>query len=153
MTNETAQRLDRDEMLEKHVRARSSRWWRLWPLLFPGVDMSSCVVALRGVIYIPAGKTYEDLGVDVAVHESHHLKQQLEAGWLWWWIQYRLSRAFRMQQELEAYRMQYNFGVRIMPDFRGKTVYLFDLAAGMAGPTYGLGIDRDQAMKLIHDKH
>lgn len=145
--------MNRDETIDRYVRPRRSKLWALWRICFPGADMAQCVIAWRGAIYIPTGRGAHELGPDVAVHEAHHLKQQLRYGSSFmWWIKYRLSRKFRLQEELEAYRTQYLYGSRIIPDFKGRTIYLRELAEGMAGPTYGLGITIPQAMDLIYPK-
>ncbi len=136
------------------VRERISKLWWLWKVWFPGADMDNCAILFNGALYVPVG-TGRVLP-DILVHEIVHVKQcgpgVLNS--LRWHLKYRLSRTFRHEQELEAFRAQYSFFDRIQPQpsFREKTGYLRELATTFASPAYALGVDINKAMVLIANK-
>lgn len=70
------------------------------------------------------------------VHETVHMRQQLEMGIEEWWDKYIEDAEFRWEQEVEAYAHQYNFmkkacSNRVLKDF------LFSIASDLSSPIYG----------------
>jgi hypothetical protein len=80
---------------------------------------------------------------DVALieHERVHLDEQEAAGTVWWWAKYLLSRQFRQDAEVRAYRRQMELG--------GITV---ERAAHMLVTHYRLNIDLPTAIGLLQAK-
>lgn len=87
----------------------------------------------------------EELPADVLAHEAVHARQQ-EMPELWW-HRYLIDPVFRLDQELEAFAVQYNFVRRHMP--RAAKEALFDFADALSGPLYQLDIGHMQAELLI----
>jgi hypothetical protein len=65
----------------------------------------------KGII-ITYGDTVHSIGAlsqDLVVHEATHVKQQEAMGKDKWWDKYFEDKEFRLSQEVEAYRNQYQF--------------------------------------------
>lgn len=88
---------------------------------------------------------------DLKAHEAIHVGQQLEypGGIEAWWKRYLEDPAFRVEQEIEAYREQLKFVRRHVPD-RNKAFRIHDqLARDLSGPTYGHAIPYQTAFFRI----
>lgn len=91
-------------------------------------------------IYNPAGI---NVTLDLRAHEEVHevqqaaMKTMLSSGPKNWWKQYIKDPEFRFQQELEAYRAQYQFVKRTIKDRNQLNNYLTALARELTGPMYG----------------
>lgn len=70
-------------------------------------------------------------------HEQKHAEQMRAAGTLTWWARYLLSRDFRRQQEVEAYRVQIERGASL------------EGCARNLATLYSLGIDLPTARELL----
>lgn len=105
----------------------------------------------KGVIF-PYGDTIYckvDLNEEMMVHEMTHIRQQQKVGVETWWDMYLSDPAFRLTQEVEAYRNQYAFLKTVIKDrnklFREKHKILMHLSSSM----YGNIVSYTEAMNLI----
>lgn len=105
---------------------------------FAGVrDHKGAIFTYGDKIYAPNLAEESSLAAHHIVHESVHQRQQAAIGGPEvWWDNFIADPNFRAQQELEAYRAQYNFvknihGGRVLEDF------LFQLSCDLSGPMYG----------------
>ncbi len=81
-------------------------------------------------------------------HERVHSRQQ-GANPALWWERYLKDAEFRMEQELEAYREQYDFFSDVQKDRNIVAKFLHKLCLDLSGPMYGRCIDyRTARMKL-----
>lgn len=73
---------------------------------------------------------------DLIVHEETHTRQQGEdpAGW---WDRYLVDPAFRLEQEVEAYRNQYRFYCKNHKGRNERFNFLRIIASDLASPMYG----------------
>lgn len=107
--------------------------------------LPNTVFAYGDEIYSPATV---NLPPDLIVHEQTHFAQQRAAGGPdAWWRRYIDDPAFRLEQEIEAYRAQYSFCLSYSrPERRALLAHICkSLASGM----YGKLVTKDQARKLI----
>ena len=100
------------------------------------------------------GKIYNPfklpLSEDVVEHEKIHLIQQEETGGAAiWYGRYLRENSFRMEQELEAYRVQYNFIKTKVRDREQLHRILSSIAGTLSGPLYGECIDYTAAYQMI----
>jgi hypothetical protein len=72
---------------------------------FPEIDLTNAIFTYGDTVY---NAKPTDLNGQIEVHESVHIKQQ-ETGAEAWWNTYLSNETFRINQEAEAYRAQYNF--------------------------------------------
>ena len=80
------------------------------------------------------------------VHERVHMRQQYDPEA--WWAQYLIDPKFRYEQELEAYRAQYQF-IKKQGD-RGITfLFLRKLAQDFSSPIYGSIVTFRDALNAI----
>ena len=98
-------------------------------------------------IYYPDGKEPK-LPADVLVHEAVHIAQQ-ENSPSEWWNKYLSDPEFRLRQELQAYREQYQYCCAIVQDRNERARIAHRLAADLSGPAYGSMIDKIKALTLI----
>lgn len=94
------------------------------------------------------------LPADVEVHERVHLHQQgyTAEGARVWWERYLNEPKFRYAQELEAYRVQYQFLSKIIKDRNELARRLQVLAELLSGDMYGNIVTLDMALKVIAKK-
>lgn len=89
---------------------------------------------------------------DLLVHEQVHREQQAKAGGPEaWWARYLRDDAWRLQQELEAYRKQFAW-VSPRVSVRMRVQFLASIAADLASPMYGLGLTLEKAAALIRNR-
>lgn len=65
-----------------------------------------------------------------------------------WWNKYLLDKAFRLDQELEAYHHQYEW-VKNISNTKIAGEALLEMASNLSSPLYGLGLTYNQAEKQI----
>ena len=88
----------------KEVKAYPPNWAEIQRTLTPEKDTIYC---WGDTVYNPSGN---EIPEDVWVHEALHTKQQEQyASPAIWWSRYLLEPAFRLEQELDAYAVQYAF--------------------------------------------
>lgn len=83
------------------------------------------------------------------VHEVEHVKRQQVYGRDLWWERYLFDDAFRLYEELLAYRKEYQFIVRYIKDRNARFNYLYEMARNLSGDTYGKIISFSDALKEI----
>lgn len=103
------------------------------------------IFAWGDIIYNPSkGRVSKDL----IAHEEVHMEQQAGEP-VRWWKRYIAEDQFRLDQEVEAYRRQYQF---LCSQNRNRN-YQFQVLAAMAlllsGPMYGYLTSQSNAMELI----
>jgi hypothetical protein len=81
------------------------------------------------------------------VHEEVHEKQQGNDPESWW-ERYLIDESFRFNQELSAYKAQYNFLCKGI-DRNSAFMYAHRLAQDFSSSMYGNIIDYHKALKLI----
>ena len=95
---------------------------------------SSIIFTYNGVISSSLGKITEDL----LVHESHHIVQQKECGGSKkWFKRYLEDDKFRYEQELECYRLQYQWLEKHVKNKSEKFRFLKHYAKSLSGSMYG----------------
>jgi hypothetical protein len=82
---------------------------------------------------------------DFIVHEQHHTKQQLSYGVEAWWDRYFIDPKFRLEQELECYKVQLASIKDRNLRFRRRLQVIDDLAS----PMYGDIISKQELNTLL----
>jgi hypothetical protein len=96
-------------------------------------------------VYNPSGETMQD---HLEFHESIHIKQQAETGRDEWWDRYLADEEFRLEQELQAYRKQYQYVLR-MYGRQAAAHLLGEIAGDLSSSMYGNILTFNQAKKEI----
>ena len=110
---------------------------------------SNAIYAYGNIIYNPSGKVVPD---DVIAHEETHCRQQ-GADPDFWWSRYIEDKYFRIDQEAEAYAVQYDFVCKnIIKDRNQRNNALLKLAEVLASPTYGSVIGKSAAYQMIKSR-
>lgn len=88
---------------------------------------------------------------DLIVHEETHGHQQNmdETVAKLWWERYLRDPRFRIEQECEAYAMQYRYIAKLTPNREKRARYLYELGGMLAGPMYGNVVTHTQAVQMI----
>ncbi len=95
-------------------------------------------------LYMPNCKQPSD---DLLVHEETHQKQQGDNPEVWW-KDYFASTGFRLFNELEAYRNQYQY-FKQHHDREDTRRFVRRIAKDLSGEMYGNVISKSQAVELI----
>ena len=98
------------------------------------------------VLYNPGNLS---VPADMMAHEETHRLQQGENpdGW---WSRYLSDQWFRIDQECEAFAVQYvYFGQHVSHDRNVRARFLFRLSLMLASPTYGSVITSTAAQRMI----
>lgn len=112
----------------------------------PAVKSNSGIIFTYGdTLYVPSGVDIPD---HLMAHEETHTVQQEAIGINEWWEQYLADPAFRLKQEVEAYRKQYRVLCQNYPRHARRFV-LLHITADLAGSMYGGIVNKDEAKKLI----
>lgn len=99
-------------------------------------------------IYNPAG---QDLPQFLIAHEMHHMTQQaLVGGPEAWWDRYLNDPYFRIQQETEAYAVQYLAMCAMTSDRNRRFKFLTMVGESLSGPLYGSMITKAKARSMIN---
>jgi hypothetical protein len=94
-------------------------------------------------LYNPSGNKLEE---HILVHENVHRLQQ-NGDPETWWNKYLVDKEFRKNQEVEAYKVQYNF-IKLRTTEKIYSQFL-DLFAQQLSSMYDLGITKYEAHTLI----
>lgn len=94
-------------------------------------------------IYSPAGI---ELPPDLVVHEEIHIRRQTNPAE--WWDKYLTDVEFRLAEELEAYRAQYNWA-QLHYTRANRRLLLTAITKDLSGPMYGKLVTRKEAIALI----
>lgn len=105
----------------------------------------------KGVIIAYDGKIHckFDLPPDKIVHEKTHLAQQKKAGLKEWWDRYLNDDKFRLDQEVEAYRSEYQYVRSNVKDRNRRFNFLHLICVDLSSAMYGNLVDYNEAMRLI----
>ena len=87
---------------------------------------------------------------DLIVHEEHHEKQQQKMGAENWWELYLKDKVFRLSQEIEAYRIQYEY-VAEHSNRKERKHLLQQMAKNLSSRLYGGLISKREALAIIYD--
>lgn len=111
-------------------------------------DQKGVVFTYGDTIYNPYKGEIQD---HLDVHESVHERQQGKIGVKEWWNKYLADPKFRLEQETEAYRIQYQF---VFKEYGRAvaTAFMREIATDLSGGMYGNILDRKQARKEILKK-
>jgi len=98
-------------------------------------------------IYNPSGNEIPPYAI---AHEEVHEKQQKVHGIKQWWWTYLRSPEFRLEQELEAYRVEYRAFCKIYKKNRKEQFkFLLYQAKMLSSPFYGNLLSTQEAMAKI----
>jgi hypothetical protein len=101
------------------------------------------VFAYGDVIYSPSGRA---VSLDLVVHEEVHSRQQeLVGGPESWWRRYIDDPAFRLEQEVEAYRAQY----RVASSRSERRYLLLHICRDLSSRMYGNLVTSAEARALV----
>lgn len=99
------------------------------------IEGRQIVFAYGNFLYNPTGLIIPD---HLMAHEETHERQQVALGSIdAWWRRYLHEPAFRLEQEIEAYREQYRYVKRNVKDRNAVARFLHAIAIDLAGPIYG----------------
>ena len=96
-------------------------------------------------VYSPSGDV---LSPELRAHEAVHIKQQA-GGAEAWWDRYLVDVEFRLAQELEAHRVEYQTYCGRDKDRNRRSRFLNAIAARLASPMYGNIITVREALRRI----
>ncbi len=117
-------------------------FYPLLKLRFPSISADHVIVTYGQDIY-----SRQNLPKALVAHElTHTLQQKNKLYGLWWWVKYLISADFRMSQELEAYRAQYQWVCN--NEKHNKHLWLDNMAYDLAR-FYELEITPTEAKNLI----
>lgn len=115
----------------------------------PGVVGNDNICFTYGdTVYSPSTDQFPD---HLTEHESVHIRQQSEMGRDEWWNKYLKDKKFRSEQELEAYRIQYQF-VYKNQGREDASMLMKQISADLSGDMYGNILTKKQARKEIMKK-
>lgn len=108
----------------------------------------------RGATFTYAEGIYckDPLPEHLVAHELIHVEQQeKEGGTKAWWKRYIEDPDFRLHEEIEAYRAEYNYVVRYMK--KHQHFYYLRYFAMNLSKRYKLGVDLLEAINLIKNEN
>lgn len=119
-------------------------------IAFPKANLSRAVFCYGDILYNPHDGEIDDY---LLAHETIHYLQQTKRGITpaEWWSKYLADPAFRLSQEVEAYRTQYKAIARAIPDREIRSRLLHHLATDLSSPLYDSLCTLSEAKALIRD--
>jgi hypothetical protein len=109
-------------------------------------DNQGVVFTYGNKLYVPGGKRII-IDKPLMRHEETHAHQQKHMGVTEWWEKFLADPAFRLQQELEAYREQYRH-MAALP-LNERLSYLDHISKDLAGAMYGNLLTEAEAKDVI----
>jgi len=103
------------------------------------------IFAWNGIIYNPGGGYLTEW---LVAHEQVHFLQQAgdpES----WWAKYLDDIDFRLEQEIEAHRVEYRTFCKHNRDRNKRARFLFEISHRLASPMYGSALPHAKALKEI----
>lgn len=97
------------------------------------------------IVYSPSTLSLPD---HLHNHEAVHVNQQKQMGRDEWWTKYLADTEFRLKQELQAYRVQYNT-VKRKHVWQHTEELLRSIAKDLSGDMYGNIITYEEARRMI----
>lgn len=120
--------------------------------LFGLANIRNAVFTYGDTVYAPTARLEADgtvhLSGDLEAHEAVHITQQATYGVDAWWGIYLSDPAFRLAQELQAYRAQYEWAITNMARPSRRRL-LMAISKSLSSKMYGIIIAREQACELI----
>jgi hypothetical protein len=89
------------------------------------------------------------LSPELRAHEEVHIFQQSFTDVERWWERYLAEPEFRLEQELEAHRVEYKTFCDRNKDRNARSIYLIRIATRLASPMYGNIIGVREASRRI----
>lgn len=111
-------------------------------------NITGVVFTYGDTIYNPSNGIID---VYLMTHEETHSRQQGESPWIWW-KKYLVSDSFRLSQEVEAYRAQYEHFCKNKKDPFKEEQFLTRLASDLSSPMYGSICSLEEAKEYICQK-
>ena len=111
------------------------------------VDVNYVIIAYGDTIYAPNKTMSRDLLVHELVHcerQGFNTKQAER-----WWQRYLEDKEFRLNEEVLAYKAQFNFCKNVYKDKNRQIKILYALAKELSSPMYGEIVSLSEAIKLI----
>lgn len=107
----------------------------------------NAVFAYGDTIYSPSSDT---LSSDLVAHEKTHFVQQAAIGGPEaWWRRYIDEPQFRLEQEIEAYRVQYAYASAVGLARPQRRALLAHICKSLASGMYGRLVTKEQARALV----
>ena len=111
---------------------------------FPNADFD------KGILFTYGDTCYcKNIRPDLVIHESTHAKQQTNPKE--WWNRYFEDVHFRLSQEVEAYRNQWNWIKKNIKDRNRRFKLLCGICDALSGKLYNNMISFSQAKRLIDE--
>jgi len=110
-----------------------------------GTLPSTTVFSYGHKIYNPSGKEMPDHLIE---HEQAHATRQLEIGVRVWWKKYIEYKDFRLNEEVIAFRVQYQYILANAPR-RDRMAFLHKFATSLSSSMYGNMVSKKEALDLI----
>lgn len=110
------------------------------------INKLGVVFAYESAIWNPSG---HKLPANLVMHEAVHLEQQAALGCEEWWDRYLNDAKFRLEQEVPAYRAQYQYAKKTWADRNSVAKLLDILAKELSGHLYGYVIGYTEALRKI----
>jgi hypothetical protein len=122
--------------------------WEECLKFFPTIENHPVVFAWGDKLYNPNNANVTE---DLIAHERVHSHQQndISGGVEAWWKKYLLEPQFRLEQEIEAYQVQYYFQSNRLKDRNKLYRELHRYASVLSSPLYGNVITLSEAERLI----
>lgn len=119
--------------------------WDQAKQLFGFDDQAKLIFAYGDVIYNPNEAIVTNA---ILAHELTHLRQQ-DGKPAEWWDRYFIDTEFRLDQELEAYSVQYLTFCHVVKDRNRRYQCLHEICVKISSPMYGNMILYSEAMDLL----
>lgn len=113
---------------------------------FPAAAKVGVVFTWEDTIFNPSRAV---LHRDLEAHEEVHRDQQALVGPRPWWKRYLAENAFRLEQEIPAYRRQYQVACSFIPYRTARQTKLRLLAQDLSSPIYDSMISLAAAIRAI----
>lgn len=110
------------------------------------IDGRAIVFTYGDTVYNPSGIL---MPLHLMMHEDAHIEQQRTLGAKPWWDMYLKDSAFRLTQEIEAYKAQYQFVCRYEHNREKRALFLKSIATDLSSGIYGNIITYPEAQALI----
>lgn len=120
---------------------------------FPVKNKRGIIFTYGDKLYVPAMGTIPHIPDHLMAHEKTHSKQQKnhKGGVKGWWKQYFEDKQFRLDQESEAYRNQYNHAKETLNRKECRLI-LKKIAKDLSSKIYGNLVSKLTARVLITGK-
>ena len=114
---------------------------------FPSIkDEKGALFCYGRAIYNPGGAEINEC---LMHHEATHSIRQDKIGPSKWWRRYIRDARFRLEEEIVAYRNQYQLYCKLVTSEDKRFNYLHDLAMTCSSPIYGNMISYEEGKILI----